>query len=44
MIDEIAITSPDPVDMSAIVSIVINKYPPAEPINVSMTKGVINPT
>ena len=43
MIDEMAMTSPEPVDIRAIINMVINRYPPVLPSKLSITNGVIYP-
>jgi hypothetical protein len=43
MIEDIAITSPDPVDISAIAPMVRTSIPPALPNTVSAIKGVTKP-
>lgn len=43
MIDDIAITSPDPVDINAIAPIVNIRIPPDDPRTFSAIKGVTNP-
>jgi hypothetical protein len=44
MMEEIAITSPEPVDISAIAPIVRIKMPPEEPKTFSAISGVTKPT
>ena len=41
--EEIPITSPDPVDIKAIITIVISKYPPPLPNKLNIINGVIYP-